>query len=75
MQPIYKSSAFTFIVLILLLVLRSFDLETQKTAYQLLILWSIATATLSAGILATRYFAIILSKKRGSRKKQAHLGG
>jgi hypothetical protein len=75
MQPIYKSSALTIVVLLVLMVLRSFDIETQKVAYQFLILVSIATATLSAGLLATKYLTAILSNKKGSRKKHGHLGG
>ncbi len=75
MQPIYKSSALTIIVLLVLMVLRSFDIETQKVAYQFLILVSITTATLSAGILATKYLTAILSNKKGNTKKHGHLGG
>ena len=75
MQPIYKSSALTVVVLIVLFVMRSFDMETQKVAYQFLIFLSIATATVSAGILATKYLSTILGSKKGKKKKYLNFRG
>ncbi|MDZ7331922.1 MAG: hypothetical protein ONB31_08080 [candidate division KSB1 bacterium] len=70
MQPIYKSSALTLIVLVLLFVLRSMDIETQRTAYQFFILLSIAMATLVLGYWAIQYLASILGSKRARKKRE-----
>lgn len=75
MQPIYKSSALTVVVLLVLIVLRSFDMETQKAAYQFLIFLSIVTATVSAGILTTKYLSTILSGNKGKKKRYVNFGG
>jgi len=69
MQPIYKSSALTFVVLVLFIFLRSMDIDTQQVANQFLIFLSIVTATISTGILATKYSATLLSgRKRKARR-------
>lgn len=70
MQPIYKSSALTLIVLVLLFVLRSMDIETQRTACQFFILLSIAMATLVLGFWAIQYLASILGSKRARKKRE-----
>ncbi|MDZ7375507.1 MAG: hypothetical protein ONB13_02695 [candidate division KSB1 bacterium] len=70
MLPIYKSSALTLIVLVLLFVLRSMDIETQRTAYQFFILLSIAMATLVLGYWAIQYLASILGSKRARKKRE-----
>lgn len=75
MQPIYKSSALTVVVLLVLFIIRSFDLETQKTVYQLLIFLSIMAATVSTGVLAIKYLSTILGGKRTKTKRYVNLGG
>lgn len=69
MQPIYKSSALTVVVLVLLFILRSIDLESQRTVYQFFVLLSIVMATILMGYWAIQYLASILGSKKMKRRR------
>ncbi len=73
MQPIYKSSALTLVVLVVLFILRSMDLESQRTAYQFFVLLSIAMATVLMGYWAIQYLASILGSKKTKRRRNTIL--
>jgi hypothetical protein len=75
MQPLYKSSALTVVVLLILIIMRSFDMETQKAVHQFFLLLSIVTATISAGVLATNYLTTILGGKKEKKKRYVNFGG